>query len=238
MLYLIQSIVTCVSAGGNTGKGSWPGPRTHFRGSHFIHKSKGKRNSMKNVTDVLEAVRGDHEPQTGFVYVMLSAEGTFLYIGQTTQPLAVRIRGHFQERPSLIRSTAKLEAEELPVNTLLDTEAHLIHEHHPIMNRLCPVEDCYHYVNSTTRRRNPLKPALSDSELADTVHEAINLARQEGQDRVFSADLLDLIDARHPRHNLKPGQIRQKITAALGDDSKVIYDSTTKKMARGWYLSK
>lgn len=191
---------------------------------------------MQDFTDLLKITRGEEEPGTGFVYIMKSAEGTVLYVGQTIQPLPVRIRGHFHERPALIRSAATLEAEELPAEALLAAESQLIHQYHPPMNRLCPVEQCYHYVAITAVRRNMLKPVLNDAVLADTVHIALTAAREAGIDRVFSEELLAYVEANHPGHNLKPGQIRQKVTAAIGRESQVIYNAATKKMARGWYI--
>ena len=191
---------------------------------------------MQDFTSILEYARGDREPDTGHVYLLRSTEGTILYAGQTVQPLQVRMRGHFHERPALIRASATLEAEEMPSNDLLDAEAKLIHENHPPMNRVCPVEGCYFYVNTSTVRRDALKPVLPDVQLADAVHEAIKTAREAGIDRVFSAWLSEYIEAAHPSHNLKPGQIRQKVTAVIGSESQVIYNPATKKMGRGWYL--
>lgn len=191
---------------------------------------------MKDYTAMLELVRGDVEPHTGFVYLMRSAEGTILYIGQTVQPLAVRMRSHLNERPGLVRATARLEAEEMTADLLIDREAELIHQNHPVMNRQCPTTGCYHYNNRTISRREPTKFALSDTELANTIHTAVNETRSEGLDRIFSPDLFELIDVKHPDHNLLPGQIRQKIVAAMGEESRPIYSPTAKKMIRGWYL--
>lgn len=191
---------------------------------------------MEDYTELLNVTRGDAEPTTGFIYVLRSTEGTVLYVGQTVQPLSVRMRGHFQDRPGLIRASAKLEAEEMWADRLLDTEAALIHKHHPVMNRQCPVTDCYHYINETIRRKEAFKPVLSDATLTDTIHTAIADAKTADIDRLFSSELLELIDAQHPHHNLKPGQIRQKVTAAIGSESRPIYDPATRKMARGWYL--
>lgn len=180
-------------------------------------------------TELLEQSREAIIRATGRVYLMLSANGQVLYVGQTTN-LPSRMGSHAAEKPKLLTEAVELKTRRVLLTDLNDVEGELIHEHHPVYNNHCPL--CRYYNGS----RAPRKPATPGNSVAQNrVNDAIRAFLDGcGTSHVTFRELADQLVATLPRDVYRSERsLSLMVTAFMGPSMAIRKGS---RVSKGWHL--